>query len=139
MSMQRRSSTRSCTVLAVAAVLLVSCGSLRPGTEDAVKTARDVHRVADTGSASHACELLAPEVVAELSETSGKPCGPALRAESPPDPGKHLETHIYGRAAQVVFERDVVFLSAFGSEWKVTAMICAPLIDRPYACTVKGP
>jgi hypothetical protein len=119
-------------------LLLVSCGSLRPGTDDAVRTARDVHRVGDTGSADHACGLLAPEVVAELTQASGKPCAPSLQAESPPDPGQHLDTRIYGRAAQVVFERDVVFLSVYGSDWKVTAMICAPMTERPYACAVKG-
>jgi hypothetical protein len=122
----------------VLGVPLAGCGSLGPDASAAVEVAREAHRAGNPAEAAQSCRLLAPDVLAELAPEPGDSCGAALQAESPSMPGAVTDTNVYGKSAQVVFEHDVVFLAAFGDEWKVTAMLCTPVPERPYDCTIKG-
>lgn len=125
-------------VLAPAIALLAGCGSVSPGAGTAERAALAARDVADSAGAQRACESLAPDVITSLREESGLACPSALQSEPPPTPGKVVGAHVYGRAAQIVFDNDVVFLTVIQGKWKVTAMGCAAVASHPYDCSIGG-
>ena len=74
----------------------------------------------------------------DLEGTSGQPCPDAVLAADLADARDVQDSQAFGRAAQVLMDGDVVFLSVFDDRWLITAAGCTPRGDRPYDCTLKG-
>ena len=91
---------------------------------------------AEDGAA--ACAMLAPDTVAEVAQSGGKPCAEAVLDEDLPAPGTVTGTDVYGQWAQVRLTGDTVFLAVFPGGWRVVAAGCTPRGDRPYDCVLEG-
>jgi hypothetical protein len=117
---------------------LVTACSAGPDTTAASGVAAAFHRAIQDGDGAAACALLAPATVEDLEGTSAQSCPEAILSQHLPDAQQVQDSEAFGRAAQVLMDGDVVFLSMFGTEWLITAAGCAPRGDRPYDCTLKG-
>jgi hypothetical protein len=112
--------------------LLASCGSA---------AAPDVERVAsvfenpavDAGSR---CDLLAPRTRETLEQSAR--CPDAI-GHLPFRGGEVGSVQIWGGGAQAKVGGDTVFLTQTQAGWKVTAALCQPRGEAPYACQVEGP
>ena len=114
---------------------LSGCSS---GNEDAVtRTSEQLHASLRGNDGAAACELLSDDAQQELAE-SGSSCATAVTETGIPDSGQVVEVTVYGTAAQVRYDEDVVFLGEFADGWKVTAAGCSPRADAPYDCQVQG-
>jgi hypothetical protein len=71
--------------------------------------------------------------VDDLEGTSGQSCPDAILAQDLPDAQQVPDSEAFGRAAQVLMDGDVVFLSVFGTEWLITAAGCTPGVIAPTA------
>jgi len=121
--------------LLAAAALLSGCSS---GNEDAAThTAERLHATLQEEDGAAACDLLSDEVQERLAE-SGDSCETAVMEAGIPDTGRVVEVKVYGTAAQVRYDDDVVFLGDFQDGWKVTAAGCSPKAGAPYDCQVQG-
>jgi len=121
--------------LLAAAALLSGCSS---GNEDAAThTAERLHATLQEEDGAAACDLLSDEVQERLAE-SGDSCETAVMEAGIPDTGRVVEVKVYGTAAQVRYDDDVVFLGDFPDGWKVTAAGCSPKAGAPYDCQVQG-
>ena len=117
------------------AVVAVGCGG---APEEGADRAADAFAAAvDGGDGGAACELLAPATVAELVQSTGKPCTEAVLEEIS-DPGRRIETETFGTMAQVRYSNDVMFVTEFEDGWKVMAAGCTSRPGAPYDCRVKG-
>jgi hypothetical protein len=125
-------------VVALLVVALGGCASLAPNADGAAEVAEAFHRAVVNGDGTAECALLAPETAVVLEQDSGEPCADAVLDEDIPDGGAVLGRQAYGQLAQVVMTDDVVFLAAFGDQWRVTAAGCTPRANRPYHCTIEG-
>jgi len=119
----------------VASALLSGCSS---GNDDAAtRTAERLHASLQAEDGSAACDLLSDDAQEQLAE-SGDSCESAVMDAGIPDTGRVVAVKVYGTAAQVRYDEDVVFLGEFSDGWKVTAAGCSPQADAPYDCQVQG-
>lgn len=120
----------------VVLALLSGCAS---GNDDAAtQVAERLHASLRADDGSAACKLLSEDVQKELSDAEGSSCEIAVMEAGLPDSGRVVEVKVYGTAAQVRYDEDVVFLGDFPDGWKVTAAGCSPQAGAPYDCQVKG-
>jgi hypothetical protein len=84
------------------------------------------------------CALLAPDTRAAVAQSSKQPCAKGVLGEDLPRSGAVRGTRVWGRAAQVSFTGDTVFMSRFPGGWKVLAAGCKPRPGKPYDCQVEG-
>jgi ketosteroid isomerase-like protein len=128
--------------LSVAAAGLVTgsagCGQSAEMTDAATAVAQRLLTSAASGDGAAACATLAPDTVAELQKSAGKPCAEAITEEQLPGPGTVHTVDVYGQWARVVTSEDTVFLGAFGDGWRVVAAGCERRAQRPYDCTLQG-
>jgi hypothetical protein len=117
---------------------LPGCASLAPDTPGATEVARAFHAAVDAGDGESACRLLTPAATEELEQDAGAPCPDALLDADLTAGDDVVETHAYGRQAQVVMAGDVVFLTVSGADWLVSAAGCTPRPERPYDCQVSA-
>jgi hypothetical protein len=125
-------------IVALSLVLVTSCSALGPDTTAAAGVASAFHRAVQDGDPNTACRLLAPATIENLEATSGQSCPEAILTQDLPDARDVQETQAFGRGAQVLMDRDAVFLSVFGDHWLITAAGCQSRGERPYDCTLKG-
>jgi hypothetical protein len=123
-------------VVLVAATTLTGCASLSPDASAAVDAVESFHAAVAAGEGSAACDLLAPAATEELEQAQAAPCPDAVLAADLTPGGEAVESHAYGRQAQVVLTDDVVFLTVSGGRWLVTAAGCTPRPERPYDCEI---
>lgn len=124
--------------LVIAAVLVLALSGCSSGNDEAAtRTAERLHASLRAEDGGAACELLSDEVQQELAE-SGPSCEAAVMESAIPDSGRVAEVKVYGTAAQVRYDEDVVFLGEFADGWKVTAAGCSPHAGAPYDCDVQG-
>jgi hypothetical protein len=134
-SRQRRGRSLLCLL---ALSLASSCASLGPDTTAAGDAAVAFHQAVSDQNGSAACALLAPGTLTELEQTVGSSCDQAVLDQDLPGAWTVQDSQAFGRGAQVVLDGDVVFLSIFDGQWRITAAGCEPDGDRPYNCAVKG-
>ncbi|KRC63968.1 hypothetical protein ASE12_03835 [Aeromicrobium sp. Root236] len=121
--------------LLVAAALPSGCSS---GNDDAAtRTAERLHATLQQEDGAAACDLLSDDAQEQLTE-SGDLCETAVMDAGLPDTGRVVEVKVYGTAAQVRYDDDVVFLGEFPDGWKVTAAGCSAKAGAPYDCQVQG-
>jgi hypothetical protein len=125
-------------VTLLAGTAMTGCASLAPDSSAAADVARSFHAAVDAGDGAQACRLLAPAATQELEQTAGAPCADAVLTADLAPGADVVETHAYGRQAQVVMADDVVFLTVSGGDWLVTAAGCTPRPERPYDCQISG-
>ncbi|GIF17133.1 hypothetical protein Ate01nite_71650 [Actinoplanes teichomyceticus] len=123
---------------AAAVAAAAGCASVGDRGAAAADVAVRMLRAAQTGDGSTACALLAPDTVAAIERSAGKPCPEAILDEDLPRPAAVTATQVYGQRAQVRLTGDTVFLGAFPGGWRVVAAGCVPRDGRPYDCTVQG-
>lgn len=88
---------------------------------------------------AHACGLLAPEAAKELEQSEGKPCAEAITSMRLPTVADEADgADVDGRNGFVTLQGNVVFVSMFDNEWRVTAAGCTPRPPRGYDCMVKA-
>jgi hypothetical protein len=117
---------------------LGGCASTSPDAHAALESAIAFHRAIDSGDDHAACQLLAPQTLAQLEEQADAACPNALAALRLDAGGDAVQATAYGLAAEVVLAGDTVFLTHAPGGWLVTAAGCSPVPDRPYDCQVKG-
>lgn len=129
---------RAAILLPLSLLLVAGCAPAgERGDAAATVAMRMLSAVADQDGAG-ACAALAPDTVAELEESAGKPCAEAILEEDLPGPGTVTGSEVYGQWAQVRLSEDTVFLAAFPGGWRVVAAGCTPRQDRPYDCGLRG-
>jgi hypothetical protein len=121
--------------VAVGALALAGCSSQEGPAQAA---AEDFYRAVSASEWPAACALLAPATRSALERSAGTGCPEALAAEELADPGAVHSSARFGTMAQARFGADTVFLSRFGSRWRVVAAGCAPVHGRPYECRLEG-
>jgi hypothetical protein len=120
-------------------VVLASLSGCSSGNDDAAtKVAERLHASLRADDGSGACDLLSEDVQQELADSEGSSCEAAVMEAGLPDSGQVVEVKVYGTAAQVRYDEDVVFLGEFPDGWKVTAAGCSPQAGAPYDCQVQG-
>jgi hypothetical protein len=129
--------SRTAALLAVPLVALAGCGSVGERGDAAAAVAVGLLSAADAGDGAAVCAALAPDTLAEVEETGGKPCAQAVLDEDLPGPGTITTTDVYGQWARVVLSDDTVFLAAFPGGWRVVAAGCTARGERPYDCTLQ--
>lgn len=117
--------------LALVAVLLASgCGS---GTEDLVRrTAEEFTSSAAAGDSERVCALLTDRAREDADCSS-----PGARAPDVPG-GPVREVEVWGDAARVRTDGDVLFLRETSAGWRVAGAGCVARGERPYTCEVGG-
>jgi hypothetical protein len=125
-------------IWAVLLTVLSGCSSLAPAADSAVAVAENFHRAVAVDDGPAACALMAPDTVAVVEQDSGRSCPEAVLGEDLPDGGRVVDRQAFGQLAQVVMTGDVVFLAAFGDQWRVTAVGCGHRDNRPYHCMIEG-
>jgi hypothetical protein len=131
---------RSIAVLAtIAAVTLTAgCSDSGPRRDAASNTAVLLLTAARDGDGAAACGVLAPDTVSELEQSADASCADAILDEDLPEPSAVRRVDVYGQWAQVVLEKDTVFLAAFPGGWRVVAAGCQSQGARPYDCVLQG-
>ena len=117
---------------------VTACSTLGPSENAAGTVAVQFHQAVADGDGTLACSVLAPETVHELEQTAGSSCDEAVLDQDLPDAQTAQVSEAFGHGAQVLMDGDVVFLSLFDGQWKVTAAGCQSRGDRPYDCDLKG-
>ena len=124
---------------AAAVILAVSaCSTVGPTVSAAADVAVQFHQALTAGDGTTACSVLAPETVHELEQTNGSQCDQAVLDQDLPDAQTVQVSQVFGHGAQVLMDRDVLFLAVFDGRWEITAAGCRSRGDRPYDCDVKG-
>jgi hypothetical protein len=121
-----------------ALLVMAGCGSVGERGDAAGTVAVRMLSAVQGRDGAGACAVLAPDTVAELEESAGKPCGEAILDEDLPGPGTVTASEVYGQWAQVRLTGDTVFLAAFPGGWLVVAAGCTPRPNRPYDCALQG-
>ncbi|RZU53669.1 hypothetical protein EV385_5602 [Krasilnikovia cinnamomea] len=121
----------------LAAAAMVGCAGCaeRDGAATAVQY---LSAAVTAGDGAAACEVLAPETRAAVTESAGVSCPEAIIDAGLTPLGAVHSVAVYGQWARVVTDHDTVFLAAFGSGWKVVAAGCRSQGERPYDCRVQG-
>lgn len=126
-------------VAGIAVLLTVSgCAGLNPGTDEAARVAEQFHTALADRDADTVCGLLAPGAVERLEGEDTGSCARKLFALDLPEALSVVQSQAYGRNAQVVLDRDTVFLTLSGGSWKITAAGCTSRGESPYDCEVEG-
>ena len=115
---------------------LVGCSS--SVSTAASDVASEFYRTVTAGDGAAACDLLAPQTIHELEQSSQAPCRMAILQEDIPEAGEVVELKRFGSEAQVRLRADTAFLAEFDKGWKVVAVSCASRGDLPYDCRVSG-
>ena len=122
--------------LVLLAVLASGCASNHDRAVSVV--AEQLHAAIDREDGSAACDLLSDSVQEELQDSGGTSCEVAiLEAGISPD-GRITRVEVFGTAAQVRYDDDVVFLADFPDGWKVIGAACERQATEPYDCKVHG-
>ena len=126
---------------ALAVTGVAGCGGADPTAPE--RTATAFTRAVGSGDAGAACELLSPEVRAEIGESAGGSCADGVRESPPPSSTSVVRAERYGRQALVVTDGDTLFLSEFSDGWKVIGAGCTPRAASgtsalPYDCEISG-
>ena len=87
---------------------------------------------------ARACHDLAPATRSELVQSQRKPCAVAVLGAQLPKAGSVTSSSRFGTMAQVVFDRDTVFVARFRFGWKVMAAGCTSVPGHPYDCQLQG-
>ncbi len=125
-------------LLSSTVLILAGCGSVGARGDAAASVATRMLSAVDGQDGAGACAVLAPDTVAELEESAGKPCAEAILDEDLPAAGTVTGSAVYGQWAQVRLTSDTVFLAAFPGGWRIVAAGCAPRQERPYDCALRG-
>ncbi|MEV5173259.1 hypothetical protein AB0L10_19730 [Streptomyces flaveolus] len=120
------------------AVCLSGCATLGERETAASRAAVRFEESVRRADGPRGCAALAPETRQEVEQSAESSCAKALPQERLPYGGAVRGVRVYGRQAQVVLDRDTLFLSAFPAGWLVTAAGCVPRPEQPYQCKVKG-
>jgi hypothetical protein len=132
-SLRLRATGLAC--LAACCLALTGCGSSQ---DDAVDTAAGAfYEAVATGDGDGACAVLAPVTLAELEQSSGRPCPEAVLSEEIPDVAAPEGIEVFGTMAQVRYDGEVAFLTRFEDGWRIVAAACTPARSR-YDCSVQG-
>lgn len=124
---------------AVVLVVLVSLSGCSSGNDKAARrAAENLHASLRAGDGAAACDVLSDEVQKEIAQSQGTSCESAVMEPDIPDSGRILDVKVYGTAAQVRYDEDVVFLGEFEDGWKVTAAGCSRQAGAPYDCELQG-
>jgi len=127
------------TILAVVLLSWVSsCASLGPDNAAAADAAVAFHQALASSDGAAACVLLAPETAADVASTADSECAEAVLDEGVPVAAKVESSRAFGRSAQVVMDKDVLFLSIFDGQWRITAAGCQSRGEQPYDCQLGG-
>jgi hypothetical protein len=124
--------------LAAAGLLMLASGCGSASHRGVESTAEDFYAAAGSGDGAGACALLAPKTRSELEESAGKECAAAVLEEDIPEVDDLGHSQVYGTMAQVSFSADTAFLTRFRTGWRIMAVLCSPVPDRPYDCKVSG-
>jgi hypothetical protein len=124
--------------LIICVLALAGCSSVGERGEAAGSVAVKLMTAVDSKDGASACATLAPDTLAELEQSAGKPCAEAILDEDLPKPGPVTGTDVYGQWAQVRLSDDTLFLAVFPGGWRVVAAGCTPRGERPYDCTLQG-
>jgi hypothetical protein len=120
-------------------VALISLSACSSGNDDAAtRVAEQLHASLHAEDGAAACDQLSEEAQEELADSQGSSCETAIMAAGIPDSGQVVEVKVYGTAALVRYDEDVVFLGEFADGWKVTAAGCSSQAGAPYDCQVQG-
>jgi len=127
-------------VVTVTLAVMGTCSacSLAPDAAAGAEAAQAFHRAVADGDGGTACELLSVPAAEELERSTGQPCPVAVLDEQLPAASATRDVAAYVRTARVELDRDVVFVSMFGDEWRVTAAGCVRQSGDSYDCSVKG-
>ena len=124
---------------AIVLVVLATLSGCSSGNDDAAtQVAERLHANLRADDGPAACDLLSEDVQEELADSEGSTCEDAVMEAGLPDSGRVVGVKVYGTAAQVRYDEDVVFLGEFTDGWKVTAAGCTPQAGAPYECRVQG-
>ncbi len=126
---------RGAVVIAVCALALTGCSGVADQEAGAAAAAFA------GAPPAQACDLLAPDTVDKLEQTSGKGCQEALTALGLPTGTQVEGVTVAGESAQVRLAGQVVFLARFPQGWLVTAAGCErddPDPAVPYQCEVES-
>ena len=121
-----------------AVVLPTGCADVGSRETSADGIAARLLNAVEAKDGTAACAVLAPDTVADLEQSAGKPCPEAVLDEDLPAPGSVTGTDVYGQWAQVRLSDDTMFLAVFPGGWRVVAAGCKPRKSRPYDCTLQG-
>ena len=124
--------------LIICVLALAGCSPVGARGEAADSVAVKLMTAVDSKDGASACATLAPDTLAELEQSAGKPCAEAILDEDLPKPGPVTGTDVYGQWAQVRLSDDTLFLAVFPGGWRVVAAGCTPRGERPYDCTLQG-
>jgi hypothetical protein len=134
--MSRARRTRTAVALLVMLVATAGCSA---DQERPVRAVADEFYAALTdGRGAVACSSLAPRTVQELEQSAGAPCAEAVLDEELPPVGAPVESHVFGRMAQLRYRGETTFLARFADGWKVMAVGCTHRSPGSYDCKVKG-
>ena len=125
-----------CVVLGTIVLAVSSCGARLPAASSSV--AEQFYQAIQRNDGAAACDLLAPQTVHELEQSSQTRCASAILDEDIPAGGTVVELRQYGTEAQARTARDTAFLADFDDGWKVVAAACTAQGQLPYDCKVKG-
>jgi hypothetical protein len=117
---------------------LTGCASVDERAAAATSVALRLLTAAQADDGAGACATLAPETLAELEDSAGKPCAEAILAEDLAPPGTVESAAVFGQWAQVRLAGDTLFLAVFPDGWRVVAAGCTPRPERPYDCALQG-
>jgi hypothetical protein len=123
---------------ALGAFALAGCGGPGGREDAAAAVAVRLLEAVDGDDGAAACDVLAPQTLADLEKSADQPCADAVLDEDLPAPGRVTNTNVYGQWAQVRLDDDTVFLAVFRDGWRVVAAGCQPQGDRPYDCALQG-
>jgi hypothetical protein len=123
--------------VALALLVLAASGCTSADQDDAVAAADGFVTAVDRHDGKAACAVLAPATVSELEQSTKKPCEQAVLEEARPA-SPRVDAKTYATMAQVRYRDDVLFVTRFGSTWKVMAAACTKKTGDPYDCDIQG-
>jgi hypothetical protein len=131
------------TALPLLLLVAVSCAGCAGGREASARAAAEAFSTALAGSdTATACSLLAPATRQQVESDAKAPCDQAVAQELQQGDlqpgGAARSATAYDGEAQVREAADTVFLSRFGSAWRVVAAGCEAQPGQPYECEVQG-
>lgn len=117
-------------------LVLSGCSSERESSVERVT--EQFHMSLRDSDGQAACALLSDDAQQEVAQSQGSTCGAEIVQSGLPDSGRPRSAEVFGTAAQVRYDDDVVFLARYGDGWRVIAAGCAAVTDAPYDCAVQA-
>jgi hypothetical protein len=130
--------TRVASGLLCVMSLLIVTGCSSTSTADVQSVVSRFYAAYDSRNGAAACALLAPATRTEVATAAGKPCAAALLEEKLAGTGRPSEAAVYGDKAQVRMSGDTVFAARFPDGWRIVAVGCTRIPEKPYTCVVEG-